>query len=478
MLMSVGFVMTLTVMLSLGWTIFSSYKQDLNNLKNHGELLAKMQASTLAGPIWDMNKNQADLLLHSLQSDEAFLNAKIYDTDGKLFSEINDRESIEQKDTLTFSSKIPRENEGEIEILGELEIILSKKILYKRLMENFLSDIYLFVILLGATLSTLYFVLNRLIIKPLTAMYTTIIKMKANDYGIKLPVYGDNEFGILAQAFNRRAEKLDEYYEKIQERKEQLEAANENLKQARQEAIKANKSKSQFLANMSHELRTPLNAIIGYSEILIDEAPELEGPDFVPELLKILSSGKHLLEIINDILDISKIEAGKMELHIEDFKIQPLINEISHLVVPLVEKNSNVFKARIENRVKNMNSDSTKIRQNLLNLISNATKFTERGRVNLEVKKEGDYILFQVKDTGIGMTPDQLSKIFKSFTQADSSTTKKYGGTGLGLTITKEFCRMLGGEIWVESEIGRGTSFFMKLPVQAPVTSTGKSSAA
>ena len=435
--------------------------------------MAKMQATTLVGPIWDMNKSQVDLLLHSLKADGTFLSAKIYDAEGNVFSEIDTESHSPEDKVLTFSSEIVRDGDSEKEVLGKLVIDLSEKTLKEQLRENLLSDIYLFVVLLCVTLGTLYFVLNRLIISPLTGMADKISEMKTDDYNVKLPITGNNEFGTLATAFNSRAEKLDEYYQKIQDRKQELEAANENLKEARQKAVTASESKSQFLANMSHELRTPLNAIIGYSEILIEEAPDLEPSDFVPELLKILGSGKHLLELINDILDISKIEAGKMELHLEKFSLPSLVEDIEHLVVPLIEKNSNTFKSRVDGEIGEIFSDSTKIRQNLLNLISNAAKFTERGRINLNVTKEGgEHILFEVKDSGIGMTPEQLAKIFQSFTQADSGTTKKYGGTGLGLTITKEFCRMMSGEIWAESEIGEGTSFFMKLPIKTPNEST------
>lgn len=467
MLTSVAIVMTVTVTLSLAWIIYSTYNQGIKNLRQHGQLMVTMHANALAGPIWDMNKEQVDLLINSLKTDEAFLSAEVYDADQQLFSKaVSDSERTDDIPH-TFSEKITHSSDGEKEVLGEFVLKLSQNVLYRELKENLISDIYLFIILLIVTLGTLYVVLRKLIINPLSHMVNTIENLKEDDMSTRFPNYGNNEFGALATAFNIRTEKLNEYYVKVQERKKELEAANENLKGARSDAEKANKSKSQFLANMSHELRTPLNAIIGYSEMLIEEAPELQGPEFVPELLKILSSGKHLLELINDILDISKIEAGKMDVHLEECSIKKIVDEIEHLVGPLVEKNANTFKNRVDEELDKAYTDVTKLRQNLLNLISNASKFTEKGRINLRVVKDGEFMLFQIQDTGIGMTPDQLGKIFQSFTQADSGTTKKYGGTGLGLAITKQFCLMLGGDIWAESQLGEGTSFFMKLPIRS-----------
>jgi len=239
--------------------------------------------------------------------------------------------------------------------------------------------------------------------------------------------------------------------------------------QARKEADSANKAKSQFLANMSHELRTPLTAILGYSELLQEMAEDLDLADYVADSQKIQSAGRHLLGLINDVLDLSKIEAGKVELFLETIELNEMFNEILSTVKPLVEKRRNVLTVMSGSNLGKIHTDVTKLRQMLLNLIGNATKFTERGYINLEVKRDGEWINFCLNDNGIGMTPEQQKKLFEPFTQGDSSVTRRYGGTGLGLTITQKFAKMLGGMLWVESEFGHGSTFILSLPVKSKI---------
>jgi signal transduction histidine kinase/CheY-like chemotaxis protein len=249
--------------------------------------------------------------------------------------------------------------------------------------------------------------------------------------------------------------------------------ATEITERERQNAEKetaelANKTKSDFLARMSHELRTPLNAIIGYSEMLQEEAEDMGEESFVADLNKIRTAGKHLLSLINSILDISKIEAGKTELYLETFPVEKLLADTVVIVKPLIDKNTNQLVCEPGENLGNMTADMVKVRQVLFNLLSNATKFTQNGTLTLSacIRPSGahEMVHFAVRDTGIGMTPEQMGRLFQAFSQADSSVASKYGGTGLGLTISRHFCRMMGGDITVESEHGKGTTFHVDIP--------------
>jgi PAS domain S-box-containing protein len=242
------------------------------------------------------------------------------------------------------------------------------------------------------------------------------------------------------------------------------------LTKAKDAADAANQAKSAFLATMSHELRTPMNAILGYSEILMEDAQDKGQEDFIPDLQKIHASGNHLLSLINNILDLSKIEAGKMDLFLESFGISRVIEDVVGTVRPLAEKNANTLQVHCAADLGTMHADLTKVRQSLFNLLSNACKFTEKGTITLEVSREliggVDWIQFSVRDTGIGMAPEQMEKLFQPFVQGDASTSRKFGGTGLGMTITHRFCEMMGGEITAASEPGRGTTFTIRLPAR------------
>jgi signal transduction histidine kinase len=276
------------------------------------------------------------------------------------------------------------------------------------------------------------------------------------------------DFEESQQALQLKTEELEKTLNDLQE----MQMITENAKKMAEEA---SKTKSSFLANMSHELRTPLNAIIGYSEILAEDALDNGQAQVVNDLSKIQNSGKHLLNLINDVLDLSKIESGKMELYLETVSIPQLIQEIADTIKPICEKNNNQIITFCDNDIKFMWSDLTKVRQSLFNLLSNASKFTNNGKISLKVTKELStelhhngkakaMICFQVRDTGIGIKPEQLAKLFQPFSQADSSTTRKYGGTGLGLAITGEFAKMMGGAVTVESEYDRGSVFTLRLP--------------
>ena len=274
------------------------------------------------------------------------------------------------------------------------------------------------------------------------------------DYSLRAKKTGDDEVASLTDSFN--------------EMLAQIQARDSELQDARDLAEQANRSKSVFLASMSHELRTPLTAIIGYSEILEDDAQEMGLNDFLPDLNKIKSAGKHLLGLINSILDLSKVEAGKMELFVEGFDVKGLVDEVASTVRPLVERKNNTLEVHCAGDIGSVEADLTKTRQILFNLMSNAAKFTEQGRIKLTVEAaremDAEWVVFRLKDSGIGMTADQMKRLSKPFTQADASTARNYGGTGLGLALCKRFCELMGGWIDAESEIGKGSAFTVWLP--------------
>jgi signal transduction histidine kinase/CheY-like chemotaxis protein len=281
------------------------------------------------------------------------------------------------------------------------------------------------------------------LIGPIREIDVRLHEIASGDFTQRVRVGNRDELGALAANVNRTSEQLGDLYR-------QLEMASAH--------------KSAFLASMSHELRTPLNAIIGYSEMLYETAQDEGQEGFLPDLAKVRDAGRHLLGLINDILDLSKIEAGKMELYLEGVDLEGLVEEVRSIVEPLAAANGNRLEIVCPAAVGMFRTDRTKLKQSLLNLLSNASKFTHEGRVSLEVRPADTEISFVVSDTGIGMTEEQQGRLFQAFSQADPSTTRQYGGTGLGLAITKHFCEMLGGSITVESGLGQGSTFTVILP--------------
>jgi signal transduction histidine kinase/DNA-binding NarL/FixJ family response regulator len=327
--------------------------------------------------------------------------------------------------------------------------------------------------------------LQRLISRPILHLEDTMRMVSANrNYEVRATKsYGD-EIGRLIDGFNTMLSEIQQRDTALRGANDELKArtgelekeilyrkqTQEELLKAKHTAEEASRAKSTFLANMSHELRTPLNAIIGYSEMLEEETRESGKSDSVQDLRKIQSAGKHLLSLINDVLDLSKIEAGKMGLHLENFEVAALIDEMTHTLQPAATKNGNTIHVHLANSIGAMHADVTKVRQILFNLLSNACKFTDHGTISVDVdlsKAEGrDWVQFRVSDTGIGITAKQKENLFHEFSQADASIARKYGGTGLGLAITYRFVQLMKGRISVESEPGKGATFTVQLPAQ------------
>ncbi|MDB2409725.1 ATP-binding protein [Pseudomonadales bacterium] len=361
--------------------------------------------------------------------------------------------------------KIEREFANTMQLLSEfesLEILAAEQQTLElqktvRFTDRITLAIYLFTIALTVSLG---YLLIRYTNRSLNELNLGTVRIGGGDLKYHIPVNNDDEIGDLTIAFNEMSDKLSNAMAQVQQSKEK--------------ADQANRSKTNFLANMSHELRTPLNAIIGYSEMIIEDYREektLNEEQAVEDLARILSSGRHLLQLINDVLDLAKIESGNMTVFNETFDSVDIIEELMNTMSPIAKKGDNLLVLEKSQDIPNLYNDAVKFRQLFLNLLSNACKFTHNGKITILVtyNEKTRHAVYHVSDTGIGMTPSQLTRVFEAFVQADSSTSKKYGGTGLGLSICKQFVELMDGSMDVTSAEGEGTTFTILLPTRTPL---------
>ncbi len=317
---------------------------------------------------------------------------------------------------------------------------------------GFVGSSILLALLLG-------FVISWSFILPVREAHGFLRKVAEGDFNTTITVPNRDEFGVLADRMNQMSRELKRLYDHEREATMELQALNERLE-------RATKAKSEFLANMSHELRTPMNAILGFVEMILDEVYGDIPAQLKEPLTDIQTNGKHLLRLINDVLDLSKIEAGRMELSLAEYSVQDIVETVRASLQSLAAEKGLGFVAAAQDDIPLAFGDGKRIVQCLMNLAGNALKFTRQGRVEISVGLEGETLTYAVKDTGIGIPKDQLENVFGEFRQVDATITREFGGTGLGLSITKKFVEMHGGRIWVESELGKGSTFFFSIPLR------------
>jgi signal transduction histidine kinase/DNA-binding NarL/FixJ family response regulator len=482
------------VLLSASFLVYDlvSFQRFLtNDLSTQADIIGYNSAPAMAFK----DAPTATVTLSALKAKEDIVAAVLYTPEGQIFAKYV-RANVAHP---AFPTELPQTNTSRFEG-SYLEVFhgvsLDREPLGTLYLQSDMSQwssraksyaVFLFAAMLASAFLALLIAsrLQALISRPILRLEDTmrVVSAKQN-YEVRALKFYDDEIGRLIDGFNTMLSEIqqrdtavqganDELKMRTQELEDEIlnrKKTQEELLTAKRAAEDASRAKSAFLANMSHELRTPLNAIIGYSEMIEEEIQDSGQIQNIQDVQKIEFAGKHLLALINDVLDLSKIEAGKMGLHLETFEVAMMIQEMSATLQPAIAKNSNTLQLHLADDLGMMRSDITKVRQILANLLSNACKFTDHGTITLEASRSGtgsqEWMKFRVRDTGIGISEEQQENLFKEFAQADVSIARKYGGTGLGLAISSRFAQLMGGQISVDSEPGKGSVFTVQLPVQ------------